>query len=394
MPISRYQLPLVFALILAANLPGCAGSPPPADPWLQIEQLRQGGYMPVQDEVQGWQEQWQLGGQVLDVAWLAPAKARNAPLVIYLPGLGEGALAGELWRRSWAEAGYAVLSLQPASFGRSVFASTDAQTGAFQQLARRVYGDQALKQRLAAVEAVLQEARRLAAAGDSRLAGVDWQHWAVAGFELGAQTAAALAGERDGERLSALQPGAAILLSPAVAEGSVPSRFSGVDTPLLSISGPRDEDPLAWVALPERRDVLWRGVQVSGSYRLIAINADHATLSGGLPGPMPGARGGSPKERPAGPPPQMPLAFGEPGGRGPGGDGGPGGPGGRPGHGRPMGHGAGMQEAFDARQVANVQAVSLAFLDARLRGSAEARRWLDEGARSWLGDTARLDAKP
>lgn len=393
MPISRYQVPLVLALILAANLPGCAGNPLPADPQQQIGQLRQGGYTPEQSQVRGWQEQWQLDGQTLDVAWLAPVGANSAPLLIYLPGLGEGVQAGELWRRSWAEAGYAVLSIQPVRFGRSVFSSADAQAGAFQRLARRVYGDDALKQRLAAVDTALQEARRLAATGDSRLSGVDWQRWAVAGFELGAQTAAALAGERDGARLSTLRPGAVILLSPVVGEGSVPSRFAGVDVPLLSISGPRDEDPLAWVPYPEQRDLLWRGVQVSGSYRLIATSANHATLSGGLPAPMPSARGGSSAERPPGPPPQLPLGFGEPGDRGPGGAGGHDGPGGRPGHARAMGHGAGMQEPFDARQVANVQAVSLAFLDLHLRDSVEAGRWLEGSARAWLGDTARLDAK-
>ena len=38
-----------------------------------------------------------------------PDAGPPAPLVLYLPGLGEGASGGERWRHAWAAAGMAVL---------------------------------------------------------------------------------------------------------------------------------------------------------------------------------------------------------------------------------------------------------------------------------------------
>lgn len=385
---------LVLALCIAV-LPGCASKPPqPVDRRQAIEAARASGYLSARSEVQGWQATWEVGGQQVDVAWLAPKTARQAPLLVYLPGMGEDARAGELWRHAWAEAGYAVLSLQPRQFGRALYSSPQAQAGSFRNLARDIYATEALQTRLLAVEAVLAEARRRALAGDVALAGVDWQQWAVAGFDLGAQTAAALAGERETQRLSSLRPSAVVLLSPYVADGTEVKRFASLDTPVLAVSGPHDEDPLGWVSSAGQRESLWRGLQVQGSYRLLALSAEHAELSGNVPEPM-GARGrgeGRPSDGPPGGPSDMPLGFDAGGGRGapPGGQG----PGGRSGPGQRMGRGGGMEASFDPRQVANVQAVSLAFLDWRVRKLSAAEHWLKASASEWMAGSALLEEKP
>lgn len=385
----RHFRPLAIALCVA-SLCGCAGEPPqPPDRRHAIEALRASGYLPVRHEVTAGRATWELQEQLVDVSWLVPRDVPAVPLVVYLPGLGEDAGAGELWRRAWAEAGYAVLSLQPRRYGRAVYASPEAQAGAFRNLARSVYTDESLAARVLTVEAVLAEARRRGDNAEAGLAQVDWSHWALAGFDLGAQTAAALAGERSSERLSNLRPTAVVLLSPYVTEGAKAARFAGLDTPVLSIGGPHDEDPLGW--LPSQRDALWHGLQVQGSYRLLALTADHLTLSGNLPSPGAGRRGdGPPAGGPRGGDPQMPLSFNDGGPPG-GGEG----PGGRPrdGGGR-MGHGGGMDEPYDARQAANIQAVSLAFLDARLRDLPAAKAWLRDSAAGWLAGSALLEEKP
>src|ERR1700733_12941110 len=56
---------------------------------------------------------WTVGEAHYDLALTAPDKPGRYPLVIYLPGLGEARDAGILWGTAWAQAGYAVLSVQP-----------------------------------------------------------------------------------------------------------------------------------------------------------------------------------------------------------------------------------------------------------------------------------------
>ncbi len=390
----RLSLPLLVGAALAA----CAGRPePPGPPGEGSERHLEGAYRPAARlPVRGWDAEWQVAGKVVEVSWMAPEQASGVPLILYLPGLGEGSRAGAQWRRAWAEAGYAVLSVQPQGYGREVYSSPEAQAGVFRSLARRSFAEDALAARIAVLDQVLAELQARARAGEPSLAGVDWQRLVVAGFDLGAQTAAALAGERAAGAAAAVgwQPKAAILLSPYVAEAADSERFGRIGAPLLAVTGPRDEDPFGWVEPPARRQQLWQGMQVSGSYQLVASEASHRLLSGSFesrPGPGGGPEGGPPEGG-------KPAA----GGRGPGaggpGRGGPGrggegaGPGGRP-AGRGEGAGGGGQLGHP-RQMARLQALSLAFLDARVRDAAPARQWLERDAARWLEETGRLERKP
>jgi hypothetical protein len=384
-------LPLAIALALGA----CAGPPDrPQDPAQAMEQFREGGYASSRVPIKGWDASWVLGQQALDVSWLAPEQVQGAaPLILYLPGLGESAQAGELWRRAWAEAGYAVLSIQAPEDGPAIYSSQEALAGTFRRLAEVHYSDASSQRRLKLVELALGEARRRAEAGDPALAGVDWQNWLVAGFDLGAQAASALSGERQTgkPRRSVLRPRAAILVSPHVDSAYDTDRFTNIELSVLSIAGLQDEDPFNWIPSPQQRLGLWRGLQVKGSYQLTSSAADHALLSGNRPAPMAGReRNGRPDRSGGAGPMGAPLGFDE--GRG-GRSGGPqGGPGGRPGGHMPGG--GGMHERFDARQGAYIQAVSLAFIDLQLRRSVDAGAWLDNKAGAWLGYGTRLEKKP
>jgi hypothetical protein len=386
---ARLLLPFLSLLLVA-----CSGHRPPPEGFDEAAlKYRAAGYQPAMKRpTREWQATWALNQTLLDVAWVAPQPgASAAPLILYLPGLGEPARGGELWRRAWAEAGYAVLSLQMPDDGRAVYSSAEAQAGAFRALAQRHFSPAALQARLNAVRLALAEVRRRAQAGDPAFAGVDTSRLLVAGFDLGAQTAAALAGERDADEQPALSPAplAAILLSPYVEAQRDPARFARIAAPLLSITGPQDEDPLSWQPALQRQ-ALWAGVQAPGSYQLLA-QAGHMSLSGSAPERHAGTRdeeGGRGPGGPGmgGPPPS--LAYGDEGGERRGDDR-RGGPGGRQG---PRGFGAG--ERIDYRQVAAIQAVSLAFLDASVRGSIPAQQWLQQAAPSWLGRQATLQVKP
>jgi dienelactone hydrolase len=379
---------LPVALVLATALLGACASKPNdlRNPHESIAAFAEKSYQsPQHAPSQGWDAAFTVAEQPVDVSWLAPAQASAAaPLVVYLPGLGEGASAGLQWRRTWAEAGYAVVSIQPQEYGRAVYSSSEAKAGTFRGIAQRAYSDKALKARIAVVQQVLNELRVRGQASDPQVAGVDWNNVVIAGYDLGAQTAAALAGDR---LLKGWQPKAVILLSPYVGPGSPVAR---VDVPLLSVTGPHDEDPFSWVDSPERRLAMWRGNPNPGSYQLISKNAQHQLFSGSLdelPGPD---EGGHP--RPQRDADLAPGAGGRDGTSGiPGADGGEA-PKRRP---RPdtMGHGQDSMNWFDARQIANVQTVSTAFLDATVRRSPEAKTWLGQDATQAIGQAATLEVR-
>ncbi|MFD2838032.1 alpha/beta hydrolase family protein [Azotobacter vinelandii] len=124
----RLSLPLLVGAVLAA----CAGRPEPPGPppGENLERRLEGAYRPAaRSPVRGWDDEWQVAGQAVEVSWLAPEQVQGMPLILYLPGLGESSRDGVQWRRAWAEAGYAVLSVQPRQYGRVIYSSSEAQVG-------------------------------------------------------------------------------------------------------------------------------------------------------------------------------------------------------------------------------------------------------------------------
>lgn len=386
LPFKACRLPV--ALLLASALLGACASKPNdlRNPHEAIAAFAEKSYQaPQHGPSQGWDADFTVAEQPIEVSWLAPAQTTTAaPLVVFLPGLGEGARAGLQWRRTWADAGYAVVSIQPQQYGRGIYSSSEAQAGTFRGIAQRAYSDKALNERIAVVQQVLNQLRVRGQAGDAQVAGVDWNNVVFAGYDLGAQTAAALAGD---SLLKEWQPKAVILLSPYVGPGSPVAR---VDTPLLSVTGPHDEDPFSWVDSPERRLAMWRGNPNPGSYQLIAKNAQHQLFSGSLD-ELPSADEAD-RKGPKRDSDMAPGAGGRDGSSGPPGADGGEGPKRRP---QPdtMGHGQDSQNWFDAHQVANVQTVSTAFLDATLRHSAEAKAWLSQDAAQAIGPGASIEGR-
>ncbi|HJZ95620.1 MAG TPA: hypothetical protein VKE70_03895, partial [Candidatus Solibacter sp.] len=107
-------------------------------------------------------------------------------MILYLPGLGEGADAGLSWRQAWARAGYAVLCVQLASFGPSLWASSRARAGDFIGIAGAAFSATSLAMRMQIVRATLEHVSRKQ--GNAPFAQIDLARIAVAGFDLGAQT--------------------------------------------------------------------------------------------------------------------------------------------------------------------------------------------------------------
>lgn len=401
-----FKLSHLLGWVMVALLVGCAGRPDPESMSDQRSLYQASAYRSVQQyAVQAGQEFWSLPGGSVEVAWLVPQGRAIAPLVLYFPGLGESAQAGARWRQTWAEAGYAVLSVQVPAYGIALYASKEARAGIFQPLARRAFGPEALAQRQTLVVQSLAHLNQRIRAGDLHFAAIDSSRIIVAGFDLGAQTAAALAmnAESASTGLPNIRPLAVVLLSPYAEVDADIQSFSRIQAPVLSVTGPRDEDPFSWVASPQDRLKVWQGVQASGSCHLWLTEASHSTLSGIREDfkPPQDSNGAPPaKSGQSGPP--SPSRMEANGGRGGDSGGRPGGGGERGGRSGPPGGkgdvqggkpGIAQEDSVNFRQGLAVQAISLAFLDARVSKVSAAELWLNQKARSWLDGQGSLAFK-
>lgn len=400
---SRRMVPLTIIVLAATLLAGCGMNPrhePPGDPQSR-NTLRQPGYLPERRfAALPVREIWTLGGIAVDTLLLAPDSREPLPLVLYLPGLGEGAEAGEVWRRAWAEAGYAVLSLQPAELGTAAWTKPpeeSARTAEDRDRLRRAgldredrireqYRAPALNRHLAIARQALAELRRRVAAGQAH--NIDASRVVIAGYDIGAQTAAALAGEHVAGLAPTRDPAiaAAILLSPHVelGAGTGRERFAAMTQPFLTVTGTEDDDPNRLVSTPGLRRVPWQSAPAGDKYLLVLENGTHANLSGS---PTPG--GGAMEHG---------SRFG--GDEGQRQDRGGGGGRGRFSFGN-SGRGGGMDDdgpsanrggrgAAGSGDTASVQSVTTAFLDAVVKNDPVADEWLRRDATRWLAGRASL----
>lgn len=380
----------------------------------QVKQFSGRGYL-TDDQyvVAASSASWPCGGAACEVALTVPAKQGRYPLVIYLPGLGEGSIAGEAWRTAWTRAGYAVLSLQPLAEDAGAWSSARARTGDFALLARERYSDKAMSERLRALHDALRQLARRHAAHEPPLERVDLSRIAVAGFDLGAFTAMAIAGEDVRNVVVPQLPvsiRAVIALSPyaSFSGPSFASRYGTIRLPVLSLTSDADGDALGVVTGPHLRRAPFEYMPPGDKYLALLAGMPHGVFSGASAAP---AR--EPEYRPADSrSPSRPA--GPTGGRGGGGGHGhfsgasaaaAGSHGGDGAAGRSGGHADGGHPApaENLRQrasptelamgVAAVQAISTAFLDAVLKEDTIAREWLEKDAARWLKGKGELRRK-
>ncbi|MDB5984585.1 MAG: hypothetical protein JWQ69_5600 [Pseudomonas sp.] len=369
----RYWL-AVGALVGGLGLiSGCAGDPP--DPRIKFTELvnkdLSTAYQPSHNETTGWDATWQVDQKSVGVAWVAPVTHERVPLIIYLPGLGESASGGAEWRQVWAQAGYAVLSVQGHAYDQSIYASTQALDGDFRAVASSHYTAAALRDRLSTLQKVLTEVRARAAKGDEQLAAIDWNQVVIAGFDFGAQTAAAVAGALEPGAVSGVpvQPKAVLLLSPYVEAGARREVFAQIAAPVLSMTGQDDEDPFNWVSSYRQRQVLGDSVTAPGSVQLDLNKSTHKTLSGTELFNKVVKKDN--KDNDAA---EVSSKSYKRKGKSGGGF-----------HGPMEG-----EPAPDPKQVAAIQVIGVAFLDSRIKHNPAATEWLQNGAQGWLGGAGRL----
>jgi dienelactone hydrolase len=382
---------ILSAALFAVALAGCAPArlrARPEDAALNAR-MHSGYVVDHRHPTESSRETWTIGGEAVDVSLMLPSDAGSFPLVVYLPGLGEASVAGAAWRRAWAEAGYAVLSVQLARMGEALGASELARAGEFRTLAAESFSSDALATRLGVLSGALAEVERRRARPDAGpFARIDVSRVAVTGFDLGAQAAMVVAGEAvDGVEAPPwpMRVKAVIALSPyADFTGMGLERlFGSVHLPVLSVTGNRDVDAYGLVTSASVRRAPFQYMPPGDKYLLVVSAAQHALLSG-RETPL-----AEPSERTAATEGSAGEASGERQRRGT-----------RAGGRRFRAAGAGdrSQPAHGAAAawrvgLAEIAQVTTAYLDATVKDDPVAHEWMSRDAASWLGKTAELRAK-
>ena len=307
---------------LHLGLAGCAGGPPEPRPWAETA-TRELNLALAGFDVQG---------RRVSLTRSAGVAVAGSPVVVYLPGLGQGSEAGQRWATVWAQAGYTVLAVQPLEADAAAWRSDLSRAGEFRELGLLHYGDALRADRLAAL-------RRLLPALQAAQPALDWRRAALAGYETGAQTALDARGDAPWQAVIAISPPA--MQPPA----------GGAAT--LIVTSDVDQDPLGLLRRPaERRQAFDALPAGSNGWLLNLGGVSHATLAGTL--------------APAGWHAQDQHQGRMGGGMGTRGGGGPQGPAG----GGARGPRSGSATEAAQSDLGEGLRLSHAFLDARLRGAA------------------------
>ena len=324
---------------------------------------------------------WQLSDRVVSVTLSTPAQRGPMPVVLFVPGLGQVSDDAALWRAHWAGAGYAVVAVQPLADDASAWSSALARAGEFKALGRERYSDSEMVRRLHVLGEVVAQAQRLTAAGQDPWQSIDWDHAAVAGYDLGAYTALVVAGERVGgaDPVSVgVQPRAVIAVSPyahsaaeRAGEGGA-ARYAAITAPVLCVSGDADTDLLGLLSSPEARKTAHQHILSSPNELLWLQGLRHASLSGDAASlrAAPDRGGGA----------RAPNAPGDS-------------------DATPTKRAPKRKSPLDAstpsaeQRLSIAQDVSTAFLDAYVRDRPAARAWLDAAASDGFAGAATLTRK-
>lgn len=379
-----------FAGLMAVGQVACMGGHGPSpdqvrDSMADYRARNEAAYKPLHtyEPLPEQRESWQEGSGTVEISLSMPDSlgADPHPLVLYLPGLGEEVDAGGQWREAWVRAGYAVISLQAPHHSGALRQLSGGEDQDPRWVGHRHFSESSMERRQATVQAVLDGLNKRRRIPGSVYAKIDLGRVVIAGYDFGAQTAAALAGEKLKTPLPALKGisiSAVLLFSPHVdlAAGNLAGRFKSIGWPFLAVTSTEDSDPFG-MSSPSLRREIWKQSAAPDQYLLVMEGGSHSLLSGNS---LEVILRESDTDRPErghglfglGAPKQWSGDFGRS---------------------MSLSQGVGAKAPTHesvARQLIAIQEITTAFLDEQLYRSETARSWLKQSASGYLGSLGSL----
>jgi hypothetical protein len=410
-------------------LTGCFFGPSIPTAAEQAEKVNQlitnGGYSASHSyQIDLLKETWQHDGQGIEISMLAPKNPGIYPLIIYLPGLGESASAGNLWREIWAKSGYTVFTVQPVEISLALKEltpmlgkpdddeksddeekSTDGdksrpskavRNSELYYMGHEYFSQASLKKRIDHLLWAHAQFKSRANTGSVLFKMADLSRVIIAGYDIGAQTAEEMIGEKFDIALPEAQnfkPMAAILLSPSVdmAQGNLTSRYKNISIPLLGVTGTEDDDPYG-ISSPFVRTAIWEYSPPGNKYLLQLNKGSHQLLAGSNLAHRQEASSDLESSEKTGSDNSIQRFDIGNSYRG----------GGRKGGGSPGGYSGGMGRSAhggrqhyeqDFKHIAAVFSISTAFLDTVCKTDKFAQAWISDKANLWLKKSGELKIK-
>ena len=219
------------------------------------------------------------------------------------------------------------------------------------------------------------------------MARIDMTRVAIVGYDLGAQTAMMVAGESVAgvESVPAAESVKCVVALSPYADFSgmgMESNFRSIRLPVLAVTSTQDTDAYGLVTSAGVRRAPYQYMPAGQKYLLLLFQAPHSLLAGAATwsGPAKGKYAGPQPVVDNGAEPDAVMAedaAAETAHRNRAG-------------GVPPSPGASLQYA---KQIAQVQSVTTAFLDEMMKSDPIASEWLSRNARPWLGESAELQSK-
>lgn len=271
-----------------------------------------------------------------------PQAGPGMPLLLFSHGLGGSRAGGALWAEHWASHGYLTVNVQHPGSDESLWrGKVEPGTGiaGVRQHLRAGMTPKAFFDRVDDIHFVIDEALRQRGQPGAALPEFDEERIGMSGHSFGAATTLAVCGQRYPMDTtftdSRIRAGLAFSPSAGAAAGRE-QRFAAIHMPMLVVTGTRDGDMMGTGATPETRRATFAALPPPDKFLLVLDGAEHLNFNG--------------SERQ-------------------------------------------NQSAAGRHYTAAVEAISLAYWDAMLRGDPAARSWLAHDTRTVLAAGDEFAAK-
>ena len=212
-----------------------------------------------------------------------PESKKALPVILFSHGLGGSRDNNPYLGNHWAAAGYVCVFMQHAGSDREVFFQTGATLRERVQALKDAASLRTFQDRMADVPFVIDQLEEWNKEEGHPLRGkLDLGRIGMSGHSYGAVTTLAVSGRRYPLNRNFHEPriDAFVALSPQPGKGMSPGRaFGQVSSPVLCMTGTKDDSPIDNSVTPEKRREVFKGLPKGDKYELVFEGGHHFTFS-------------------------------------------------------------------------------------------------------------------